>query len=297
MQNLLIEELMSQNGPLSGASIKRLVAVSGGCIHDSWKLVLDDDRELFLKTNTHEAFEMFQSEFEGLIHLSNFSDKRFLVVPKPINVQKTESFSILLMPWLNLGGCNQELLGNGLAKLHKNSSENSNGCFGWNTDSFIGSNPQMGGWSKCWGECFFELRLLPQLNMAKSWDLNVQPILQISSLLIDYLNLHNPVPSIVHGDLWSGNAFVQDDGKGVLLDPAVWWADREVDLSMSKLFGGFSQNFYRSYESIWPLDINFKDRIEIYNLYHLLNHANLFGGSYKNQCFTTLKKILNIFQS
>jgi fructosamine-3-kinase len=92
----------------------------------------------------------------------------------------------------------------------------------------------------------------------------------------------------VHGDLWGGNASVLADGRGALIDPACWWADREVDLAMTRLFGGFSACFYQSYQEEWPLDANYQDRIDVYNLYHLLNHANLFGGSYKQQCLTAI---------
>ena len=108
------------------------------------------------------------------------------------------------------------------------------------------------------------------------------------------LDQHNPNPALVHGDLWSGNASIQSNGKAVIFDPAVWWADREVDLAMTRLFGGFSNEFYVGYESIFPIEESAKKRIDIYNLYHLLNHANIFGGSYKNQCLSSLKKLSNI---
>lgn len=92
----------------------------------------------------------------------------------------------------------------------------------------------------------------------------------------------------MHGDLWGGNASVLADERGALIDPACWWADREVDLAMTRLFGGFSARFYQGYQQEWPLDTNYQDRIDVYNLYHLLNHANLFGGSYKQQCLTAI---------
>ncbi|MEC9028839.1 MAG: fructosamine kinase family protein, partial [Cyanobacteriota bacterium] len=98
-------------------------------------------------------------------------------------------------------------------------------------------------------------------------------------------------PSLVHGDLWSGNANVLSDGRGVLLDPATWWADREVDLAMTQLFGGFSQDFYIGYENVWPLPADASKRVEVYNLYHLINHANLFGGSYRSQSQAILNRL------
>ena len=109
--------------------------------------------------------------------------------------------------------------------------------------------------------------------------------------LSSYLNFHCPKISLVHGDLWSGNCASTENGLGSLYDPSCYWADREVDISMTKLFGGFSKEFYKGYETIWPLEKSYKDRIEIYNLYHLLNHANIFGGSYKENTLKTLKDL------
>ena len=109
--------------------------------------------------------------------------------------------------------------------------------------------------------------------------------------ILNILNSFSTVPSLVHGDLWCGNAAVDEQGRGVLFDPASWWADREVDLAMTRLFGGFSDAFYEGYESIWPLPESAKFRVEIYNLYHLINHANIFGGSYKQQAISTLKNL------
>ncbi len=114
--------------------------------------------------------------------------------------------------------------------------------------------------------------------------------------MIDFLQEHNPVPSLVHGDLWSGNASTTKDGKGIIFDPAVYWADREVDLAMTKLFGGFSNEFYVAYKNTWPLNESAKRRVNIYNLYHLLNHANMFGGSYANQCFSSINQLKELFE-
>tara|TARA_Y100001968_G_C19253953_1_gene665820 strand:+ start:63 stop:962 length:900 start_codon:yes stop_codon:yes gene_type:complete len=291
MNNLLKEELIGLNGPLSGKTILNYQSVSGGCIHDSWKLLLEDGEELFIKANTPEAFPLLKFEAECLCSLRNFADKEFLVVPQPLAIQKLESFSILLMPWLNLSGTDQSLLGKGLAILHKNSAQYSEGKFGWGSDGFIGSNSQPAGWRSNWGECFVELRLFPQLVLAKSWGLEITSFVKNKAALVQFLNNHNPLPCLVHGDLWSGNAFVQFDGKGVLIDPATWWADREVDIAMSKMFGGYSIGFYKSYEEIWPLEKNIEQRIDVYNFYHLLNHANLFGGTYKEKSISSMQKI------
>ena len=291
MQSLLQQELLASRGPLSGMRIENIQPVSGGCIHESWKIILNDRREFFLKTNTLEAFAILKFEAEGLAALERFSNERFLVIPKVLDIRKLQSFSILLMQWLDLSGGNQFNLGRGLALLHKKSSQESNGLFGWGSDGFIGTSLQLSGWRKDWGKCFFELRLLPQLEIAKKWGVDQNSIVEISPILIDYLSQHDPFPCLVHGDLWSGNASVQTNGKGIIFDPASWWADREVDIAMTKMFGGFSDEFYNGYESIWPLDESSNKRIEIYNLYHLLNHANLFGGSYIQQSIESLQRL------
>ena len=132
------------------------------------------------------------------------------------------------------------------------------------------------------------LRLIPQLQLATNWGLNLdelEPLLRAARVWLDQ---HQPLPCLVHGDLWSGNASVLADGRGALIDPACWWADREVDLAMTRLFGGFNSSFYEGYQKEWPLNANYDHRIDVYNLYHLLNHANLFGGGYQKQCLTAI---------
>ena len=108
---------------------------------------------------------------------------------------------------------------------------------------------------------------------------------------MDWLNRHAPQPCLVHGDLWAGNAAVLEDGRGLLIDPASWWADREVDLAMTQLFGGFTRRFWEGYQQEWPLDDGAEQRIEVLNLYHVLNHANLFGGGYQQQSRNILKEL------
>ena len=295
MQNQIKKALEDINGPFAGMKIKSFDSVSGGCIHQAWKISLEDGRIFFAKTNASDSFPMFEYESEGLNYLHKFADSKYLIIPQVIEKRKYDSFSLLLMPWLSLTGNDQRLLGKGLAALHKNSAKFSSGSFGWESDGFIGSGNQRSGWREKWGECFYDLRLLPQLKLAVDWGLNITSIETIRFSLIDFLNNHDPMPSIVHGDLWSGNSFIQSDGKGVLLDPAVWWADREVDIAMTKLFGGFSEDFYTAYEKEWPLSKDFKSRVDIYNFYHLLNHANIFGGSYKKECISFLKKLIHSF--
>ncbi len=291
MNKLLRQALVSAQGPLAGSALVEVDCVAGGCIHQAWRLRLDDGQQLFAKTGASDALSMFSIEAEGLKALKAWADPKLLEVPEPLAIDEVCGEAVLLLPWLDLRAGNQSLLGRGLALLHQASAAANPGSFGWQIDGFIGAGSQPGGWCESWGECFVTLRLRPQLIEAAKWGLNLTDVEPILSALIPWLDRHQPSPSIVHGDLWSGNANVLADGRGVLLDPATWWADREVDLAMTKLFGGFTNNFYAAYADVLPLPSGASSRIEIYNLYHLLNHANLFGGGYRNQCSSILKKL------
>ena len=290
MESIVLDEILSCQRFLSGEHLIEVHPIRGGCIHSAWKLKLQRGKQLFAKTCQKENFPMLQFEANCLRALNKAIDKNFLIVPKPIMAQELKSIAILIMPWVNLIEGNQKKLGKGLALLHKKSSEANPGSFGWEKDGFIGYNPQIAGWEKSWGKCFYKLRLNPQIQMASKWGLTF-PLKEFSSKVIKYLDIHSPIPSLVHGDLWKGNTGVSEQGKGVIFDPAVWWADREVDIGMTQLFGGFSQDFYNAYYETWPLPNDYEDRINIYNLYHVLNHANLFGGNYKNQSLSLLNKV------
>ena len=214
------------------------------------------------------------------------------MVPEPLALLPVGSDAgLLVLPWLDQGRGDQTALGRGLARLHRSSSERGEGRFGWPRDGFIGLGPQPGGWREHWGEAFVELRLQPQLKLAQAWGLSVGPEESWLRGVAAALSAHAPAPSLVHGDLWGGNAGVLRDGRGLIIDPACWWADREVDLAMTHLFGGFGPTFYGGYEQEWPLASGASDRIEVYNLYHLLNHANLFGGGYRQQCRQAIRQL------
>ena len=139
---------------------------------------------------------------------------------------------------------NQFILGKGIAILHKNSTKDNPNLFGWSKKGYIGIGEQPKGWNEKWGNLFIQLRLCTQLKTASKWGLNIENYQQLLDKLINYLNKHHPEPSLVHGDLWSGNAGINEEGLGTIYDPACYWADREVDIAMTKLFGGFSNDFY-----------------------------------------------------
>jgi protein-ribulosamine 3-kinase len=156
--------------------------------------------------------------------------------------------------------------------------------FGWARDNYIGSTPQANTLCASWAQFWREHRLRPQLELARrnGYAIDVGNV-------ADLLEAHGPQPSLVHGDLWSGNIGFLSDGAPVLFDPAVYYGDREVDLAMTGLFGGFPPEFYSAYEKAWPLPAGQEVRKHLYNLYHLLNHLNLFGRGYFAQVNSTLR--------
>ncbi len=288
-----LEQIFRQKSSLmGGARLEDCRSLGGGCSQSAWQLQFSDGRVLFAKQGT-EA--MLEAERLGLQALNAAADPRDLMVPKPLALLRAEaSQALLVLPWLDQTGGDQEALGRGLAKLHRHSMQRGPGRYGWSSDGYIGLGPQPGGWRDSWGEAYVQLRLCPQLRLAKAWGLEL-PSKAWLEVLTQVLEEHSPAPSLVHGDLWGGNAAVLADGRGALIDPASWWADREVDLAMTHLFGGFSQGFYSAYEQEWPLAFGASDRIEVYNLYHLLNHANLFGGGYRQQCRQSIRLLKQRF--
>ncbi len=163
-----------------------------------------------------------------------------------------------------------------LAAVHRNTSAR----FGWARDNWIGLAPQENGWSEDWASFFFEKRLAPQAHRAGLRLPDVRKVLKD----------HRPQASLLHGDLWSGNAGFTPDGP-VIFDPAVYYGDREADLAMTELFGGFPAQFYDAYRQALPLDSGYERRRDLYNLYHVLNHLNLFGGSYLAQAKALLARL------
>ena len=291
MNSELRRDLTAEDGPLAGAVITDVSPVGGGCIHQAWKLCLGDGQVLFAKSGSASVLPLFEVEADALEALHAQADASFLVVPQPIALAALPHGVVLLLPWLNFGGSDQTALGRGLALLHQSSMASSPARFGWHRDGFIGAGPQPGGWRDDWGSAFVELRLRPQLELLdglKQDSTELEPLLH---RLADHLNEHQPRPALVHGDLWGGNAASLSDGRGSIFDPASWWADREVDLAMTRLFGGFSEAFRSGYREVIPDALGADGRVEIYNLYHLLNHANLFGGSYLSQCRAILREL------
>lgn len=290
---------------LAGLPVERCSPVGGGCIHAAWRLELADGHCLFAKTNRLSALPMLEAEAEGLAALAAAAaaagpEGPGLTIPEPLAVGVLEGQALLVLPWLELGGRGSDgwqQLGAALARLHRASMPLNQGRgYGFDADNFIGSGPQPNGWLPDWGMFFAERRLAPQLAWLRRSGVELQGAEALLELVPQWLSGHGAEPVLVHGDLWSGNASLLAGGGGTIFDPAVHWADREVDLAMAQLFGGFPAAFFAGYEQEWPLPAGSAQRVELYNLYHLLNHANLFdggpGGSYGRQAQASIQRLL-----
>ncbi len=271
--------------------------VAGGCSHDAWRLVLADGRTLFLKTNRAAALPVLQAEASGLRALAAVAPAD-LQVPLPLAVGRAGDQALLVLPWLELtaaaDGQAWQQLGRALARLHRASLGvgPGQGRFGWGDDNVIGSTPQPNGWWQGWGPFFCQQRLAHQLRLAADRGQPYRGSERLLALAMDRLQRHPCQAVLVHGDLWSGNAALLRGGGGALFDPAVHRGDREVDLAMARLFGGFPEAFFGGYEAEWPLPADANGRRDLYNLYHLLNHALLFGGGYRHQAQRCIDRLL-----
>jgi protein-ribulosamine 3-kinase len=165
--------------------------------------------------------------------------------------------------------------------------------FGWDHDNWIGATPQVNTWKEQWVQFFAECRLGPQIKWARNRGLPLSQAGELIESLPDFFDTYAPVPSLLHGDLWSGNAGFLADGTPVIFDPASHYGDRECDLAMTEMFGGFPGEFYRSYNAEWPLHTGYRIRKQLYILYHTLNHYNLFGGGYGSQAEAIIRSLAN----
>lgn len=248
----------------------------GGCINHAMLLQGGDGRAFFAKINNGvNAMPMFTAEAEALTAIAGAGVIR---VPQYITHGESDGSAFLVLEYLSLsGGGDFAELARRLAELHALTSDN----FGWHRDNFIGATAQRNTVCTDWPGFFRDQRLAYQIELAQGNGLTLPG----AKKLLDNLHLlfgsYRPRPSLLHGDLWRGNvSFVKTSGEPVVFDPACYFGDRECDLAFSEMFGGFPAEFYSSYESEWPLEDGYPMRKRIYNLYHELNHFNLFGGSY-----------------
>jgi fructosamine-3-kinase len=279
-------------------------SVPGGCINQGYA-VSGNTGTYFVKFNQASKLEMFEAEALGLRQMLATDTIR---VPKPICVGTAVEFAYIVLEWLELGSGNNteswEALGCQLAAMHcwhplqsstppnSSSREGSQNRFGWDVKNTIGSTPQINTWTSNWAEFFAEYRLGYQFKLARSRGGHFPLEAKVMAAVPKLLN-HQPQPSVVHGDLWGGNAGITTSGEPVIFDPAVYIGDREVDIAMTELFGGFPTAFYRGYGDICAMEEGYKRRKTLYNLYHILNHFNLFGGGYGSQANRMMEQIID----
>jgi fructosamine-3-kinase len=269
-------------------TLERVSPVGGGCINDAHVLE-GSGRRYFVKVNRAERADMFAAEAEGLAEILATGTVR---VPQPLCHGVAEGTAWLALEHMELGGRGDGAeLGRRLAALHRVTSSR----FGWTRDNTIGSTPQPNTPGADWIVFYREHRLRFQLALAAANGFRGRLQAKgerLLEMLPRFFGDYAPPPSLLHGDLWSGNYGYERSGEPVLFDPAVYYGDREADLAMTELFGGFPPAFYGAYESEWPLDAGYRVRKRLYNLYHVLNHANLFGGGYASQAESMVDRLL-----
>ncbi len=271
---------------------KSIEQVHGGDIHSAWRIEFSK-KTFFLKRNIRNK-KFLEFEQYCLQNLRKYINQENLVIPEVITYKNIKNIEILLIEWIDMHNFDQKKLGKGLGELHLKSAESNHKMFGFPVEGFIGTTDQKKGLEDNWIDCFLNLRIIPQLLILKPRTLDKEIINKVKQKIKKELLNHEPINALVHGDLWSGNAGMDKSGKGVIFDPASWWADNEVDIAMTKLFGGFRKEFYEEYHRIFPIKNGFEKRIIIYNFYHILNHANMFGGGYLKQVKDYVKAILNM---
>ena len=265
-------------------------AVGGGCINSA-EVLEDGACRYFVKHNDATRLATFEAEAVGLAEISATNSVR---VPRPVCTGQHGHQAFLVLEYLGLGrggGKSEQTLGRQLAALHRTTQTH----FGWHRDDTIGSTPQINTEETDWSKFYREHRLRYQLQCAARHGYGGS-LQKLGERLLDRLPVlftsYRPQPSLLHGDLWGGNHGALADGTPVIFDPAVYYGDREADLAMTELFGGFGSGFYSAYREVWPLDPGYGVRKDLYNLYHVLNHLNLFGGGYRGQAERLIERLL-----
>lgn len=263
-------------------------SVAGGCVNECWK-ISGKGRSFFLKTNTPDFQEVFAAEAEGLEMLALRAAIR---VPRPLCQGLVEQRAYLVLEYIPLTPLSQTAkFGEQLAQLHLQFQP----CFGWHKNNAIGATVQPNVWDTDWIHFWQTQRLGYQLTLAEQQGAPKQ-LLDRGGLLNDWMPRlfegYQVKASPLHGDLWSGNWAEDEQGHPVVFDPACYYGDREADLAMMELFGSPHRAFYPAYTAVLPIDAGYKVRRHFYNLYHILNHYNIFGGGYLGQAERTIDRLL-----
>lgn len=265
--------------------------VSGGCINQAF-VAEGGGQRYFIKLNSASTADMFAAEVDGLTAIAATGTFR---VPAVIASGTSDDRAFLVLEHLDLrplqSAQDGERFAEALAAMHAVEGEH----FGWTRDNYLGNSAQHNAASDNWARFFALQRIAPQLALARSkgFDGELQRLGQslierIPALFLDY----RPRPALLHGDLWHGNAAMTADGKAALFDPAVHHGDRESDLAMSELFGGFPASFYATYRRARPLDHEYETRKHLYALYHVMNHLNIFGRGYLSETLRLCRRLM-----
>jgi protein-ribulosamine 3-kinase len=274
-----------------GIPVRDLVPISGGDINRAWRAELTDGGHCFLKSNRWELIDMFEAEADGLREIGATGAVR---VPQPLASGTEGDVCFLALEWLDLEHRDRgsgATLGRALAALHSVSADR----YGWHRDNTLGSSPQTNGWMDDWTGFWRERRLSPQLALAVGNGLGPElsePGQRLMDALDQILAGYRPSASLLHGDLWGGNWGALPDGTPVIYDPATHYGDAECDLAMMALFGGFPAGCWDAYHEIRPRADGWERRRDLYQLHHVLNHANLFGGGYIAQAVAIMERLL-----
>lgn len=290
-------QLQTQMAPhfLENFVIESAEPVSGGDSHQSFKLTTNQGL-FFAKVNDPSCLDMFSAEMDGLLALNGIES---LLVPKPIACDKTETTAFLVMQWLNFSeSLDETVLAEALFDLHSIESDQ----YGWHQHNFIGKQVQHNTSTHDWAEFFWSYRIQPQLDalFQQGHEQLAELTHVLEGAIKQTLQGHQPKASLLHGDLWRGNCATSavmmgtKHAKACLFDPAVYWGDAETDLAMAHLFGGFSDTFFERYYQLAPQLQGTEKRQDIYQLYHLLNHCNMFGDQYFDSMVSSIQRILNI---
>lgn len=284
---LFLKQLSEQ---LGRGPIRDLQALSGGDINAAYQVNFQEGGSAFLKFQEGAKLDFFQAEADGLKALKKHSP---LKVPEVLTLGEWEQNAYLLLQFIEPGFKSDEYdfaLGEGLAQMHAQAQE----YFGWHRPNYIGKLDQLNHQSEDWADFYAEHRILYMVQKAfDAGHLEAKDLKGSEAFVKAYPHLvPKEKPAFIHGDLWSGNAYCMAGGIPVLIDPAVYNGHREMDLSMMKLFGGFSANVFQAYEESYPLERGWRERIPYHQLYPLLVHLNLFGASYLNDCRSIWQKFL-----
>ena len=266
-----------------GIVVKRRQTIHGGDANDAYRLILSDGESLFLKANSLSNADFFRAEAEGIAAIRATGA---ISVPEMYAIGTDDGCSFLLMEYIERAGAVREFwekLGTGLAAMHRadTSAFLTGGQYGFKSDNYIGAGKQKNTPKDSWVEFFSECRLKPQFELAARY-FNESTIRQANRLLdnLDRFLFEPERPALLHGDLWSGNFMSDNMGQPMLIDPAVYVGCDEADIAMTELFGGFDRRFYEAYFDTMGQMPGYEDRRDLYNLYHLTNHLNLFGSAY-----------------